>query len=63
MAEEGKRGLRIFLQYWVLIAILGGFNFYRYYSTGALFSLIVGIGCAVVFLGWIFFYLFYVRGK
>ena len=63
MAEEGKQGLRIFLQYWILIAVLGGFNFYRYATTGAKFSLIVGIGCASVFIGWVAFYFYYVRGK
>ncbi|MBI3652314.1 MAG: hypothetical protein HY231_14935 [Acidobacteria bacterium] len=63
MAEEGKLGLRIFLQYWILIAVLGGFNFYRYHLTGALFSLLVGSACAVIFVGWVAFYFFYVRGK
>ena len=63
MSGEGKQGLRIFLQYWLLIAVLGGFNFYRYFTTQATLSLIVGIGCAVIFVGWILFYLFYVRGK
>jgi hypothetical protein len=60
---EGKQGLRIFLQYWLLIAILGGFNFYQYSRTLSRFSLIVGIGCALVFIAWVLFYLLYVRGK
>jgi len=63
VSKEGKHGLRIFLQYWFLIAVLGAFNFYRYFTTRATLSLVVGIGCATVFIGWILFYLFYVRGK
>jgi hypothetical protein len=63
MSTEGKQGLRIFLQYWLLIAVLGAFNFYRYATTRATLSLVVGIGCAVVFVGWVLFYLFYVRKK
>jgi hypothetical protein len=63
MAGEGKQGLRIFLQYWLLIAVLGAFNFYRYFTTRATLSLIVGIGCATVFIGWVLFYWYYVRGK
>jgi hypothetical protein len=63
MAEEGKQALKIFLQYWLLIAVLGGFNFYRYATTRSMLSLIVGIACAAVFVGWVLFYWFYVRGK
>jgi hypothetical protein len=63
MSMEGKQGLRIFLQYWLLIAVLGAFNFYRYFTTRATLSLVVGIGCAAVFVGWVLFYLLYVRNK
>jgi hypothetical protein len=63
MAKEGKQGLRIFLQYWLLIAVLGAFNFYRFFTTRATLSLIVGIACATVFIGWVLFYFYYVRGR
>lgn len=63
MASEGRTGVRIFLQYWILIAVLGAFNFYRYATTKNLFSLIVGIICAAVFIGWVLFYYLYVRKK
>lgn len=62
MAER-DRGVKLFLQYWLLIAVLGGFNVYRYVKNGKIASLVVAIVCAVAFVGWICFYVFYVRGK
>jgi hypothetical protein len=61
--SEPERGVRIFLQYWVLIAALGGFNVYRYVTTKSTASLIVAIVCAAVFVGWVGFYFLYVRKK
>ncbi len=63
MKETAGYGLRVFLQYWVLIALLCGFNIYNYMKKGSLLSLTVAILCGVVFIGWVSFYLFYVRGK
>jgi hypothetical protein len=62
MAEQ-NRGLRIFLQYWLLIAVLGGFNTYTYIKNGNKLALAVAIVCALAFAGWLFFYLLYVRKK
>ena len=61
MGEEAKRGLTLFLEFWLLIALLGGFNFYSYFSGGSKLFLVVGIVCGVVFVGWALFYIFYVR--
>jgi hypothetical protein len=63
MDEQSKRGLRIFLQYWVLIAILATFNFYKYFTGKNILSLIIAILCTAIFVGWVLFYLYYVRGK
>lgn len=63
MSGESRAGARIFLQYWILIAALGAFNFYRYATTRSWLSLVVGILCAVVFVGWVLFYYFYVRRR
>lgn len=63
MKERAPYGLRIFLQYWVLIALLCAFNIYNYIKKGSRLSLIVAILCGVAFLGWVSFYLFYVRRK
>ncbi len=63
MNEQSKRGLRIFLQYWVLIALLGAFNLYKYFSGNSVLFLIMGIACALAFLGWALFYFYYVRGR
>ena len=62
MAER-KRGFRLFLQYWLLIAVLGGFNVYTYIKSGNKLSLAVAIVCALAFAGWLLFYIVYVRKK
>ena len=62
MGEQG-RGLRVFLQYWVLIAVLGGFNVYTYIKKGNKLSLVVAIVCGLAFAGWLLFYIVYVRKK
>ena len=61
MGDEQNRGLKIFLEFWLLIGLLGGFNFYMYHRAGATMFLIVGIVCVVGFIGWALFYLLYVR--
>jgi hypothetical protein len=62
MTSDGQnRGLKLFLEFWLLIGLLAGFNFYMYYRGGALMFLVVGIVCVVGFIGWALFYLFYVR--
>ena len=60
---EGKRELKIFLEFWLLIGLLAGFNLYSYFSGGSKMCLIVGLICVVAFVGWAFFYLFYVRRR
>ena len=60
---EQDRGLRLFLQYWLLIAVLGGFNVYTYIKRGNKLSLVVAVVCAVAFAGWLVFYVVYVRKK
>lgn len=62
MAERA-RGFRLFLQYWLLIAVLGGFNVYTYIKSGNKLSLVVAIVCALAFAGWLLFYIVYVRKK
>ena len=62
MAER-DRGLRLFLQYWLLIAVLGGFNVYTYIRSGNTLSLVVAIVCALAFAGWLLFYIVYVRKR
>jgi hypothetical protein len=62
-AEEGKRELKIFLEFWLLIGLLAGFNLYNYYRGGSKMFLVVGIICAVAMIGWALFYLFYVRRR
>ncbi len=61
MNEEEKRGLKIFLEFWLLIGLLAGFNFYTYYRAGSAMFLVVGIISIAVFIGWALFYLLYVR--
>ncbi len=61
MSEESKRGLRIFLQYWALLGVLAGFNLYLYFKRGSALSLILAVVCSCIFIGWVFFYIFYVR--
>ena len=61
MSEGGKRDLKIFLEFWLLIGLLAGFNLYNYFRGGSKLFLAVGIVCVVAFVGWALFYLFYVR--
>ena len=61
MGEEGKRGLKIFLEFWLLIGVLAGFNLYMYFGGGSKMFLVVGIISVVVFIGWAMFYVLYVR--
>ena len=62
MGEDGKQhGLKIFLEFWLLIAVLAGFNFYMYFGGRSKMFLIVGIICAAGFVGWAMFYVLYVR--
>ena len=61
MGEEGKRGLKIFLEFWLLIGALAGFNFYMYFGGGSKMFLVVGILSVIVFIGWAMFYVLYVR--
>jgi uncharacterized membrane protein len=60
---EQDRGFRLFLQYWLLIAVLGGFNVYTYIRSGNKLSLAVAIVCALAFAGWLLFYIVYARKK
>ena len=61
MGEEGKRGLKIFLEFGLLIGLLAGFNLYNYFGGGGKLFLIVGLICILGFIGWALFYLLYVR--
>ena len=61
MSEEGNRGLKLFLEMWLLIALLAGFNFYMYSDGGQKKFLVMGIGTVVAFVAFGMFYLLYVR--
>jgi hypothetical protein len=61
MDEEGKRGFKIFLEFWLLIGLLAAFNLYNYFRAGSRLFLVVGIVCVIGFIGWALFYLMYVR--
>ena len=61
MNEEGKREFKIFLEFWLLIALLAVFNFYSYFNNGSKLFLVVAIICAVGFIGWALFYFLYIR--
>ena len=63
MSEEGNRSLKIFLEFWLLIGLLAGFNLYNYFRGGAKLFLAVGIICVLAFIGWALFYLLYIRKK
>ena len=58
---EGNRELKIFLEFWLLIGLLAGFNLYSYFRGGSKMFLVVGIISVIGFIGWALFYLFYVR--
>jgi len=59
--DDGRRELKIFLEFWLLIGLLAGFNLYNYYRGGAKMFLVVGLICVAAFIGWALFYLLYVR--
>jgi hypothetical protein len=61
MSGEGKRELKIFLEFWLLIGLLAGFNLYNYYRGGSKLFLAVGLICVVAFVGWALFYILYIR--
>jgi hypothetical protein len=61
MAKEGNPGLKIFLEFGLLILLLAAFNLFNYFRGGAKLFLIVGIICIVGFIGWGLFYVVYVR--
>ena len=61
MNEDEKRGFKIFLEFWLLIGLLAGFNLYNYFRGGSKLFLAVGMVCVAGFIGWALFYLFYVR--
>ena len=61
--EEGKRELKIFLEFWLLIGLLAGFNLYSYFSGGSKMFLVVGIICVAAMIGWALFYFLYVRRR
>ena len=61
MGDQGNRGLKLFLEFWVLMALLAGFNFYMYHDRGRALFLIVGIVATVAFVGYGLFYVLYVR--
>lgn len=61
MDEIGKRGLKIFLEFWLLIGLLAAFNVYSYVRSGSKLFLGVSIVCIIAFVGWALFYVFYFR--
>ena len=61
MDEEGKRALKIFLEFWLLIGLLGAFNIYSYFHNGSKMFLVGGIICGTAFIGWALFYFLYMR--
>lgn len=63
MSEEGKRALKIFLEFWLLIGLLAAFNLFNYFRTGSKLFLVVGIICIAGFIGWALFYVLYVRKR
>lgn len=63
MSEEGKRALKIFLEFWLLIGLLAAFNLFNYFRSGSKLFLVVGIICVTGFIGWALFYLLYVRKR
>jgi hypothetical protein len=63
MSEEGNRGLKLFLEFWLLIGVLAAFNLYSNSRGGSKLFLVVGLIAVVAFIGWALFYIFYVRSK
>jgi len=63
MSEEGKRALKIFLEFWLLIGLLAAFNLYNYFRSSSKLFLVVSIVCVVGFIGWALFYFLYVRKR
>ena len=58
---EGKRELKLFLEFWLLIGLLAGFNLYSYFRGCSRMFLVVGVISVIGFIGWALFYVFYVR--
>jgi len=63
MSEEGNRGLKLFLEFWLLIGVLAAFNLYSYFRGGSKLFLVVGVIAVFAFIGWALFYIIYVRAK
>lgn len=63
MNKEDKRGLKIFAQYGLLIALLAGFNFYNYYRGVGTLALVVAMVCVAALVGWTIFYILRFRRK
>ena len=63
MSGEGDRGLRIFLQYSLFIAVIAGFNLYNYFTGGGRLFLIMGLASVAGLIGWAIFYFRYVRAE
>lgn len=63
MREEGKRGLKIFLEFGLLIGLLAGFNLYNYFRGGSKLFLAVGVICILGLIGWALFYFLYVHPR
>jgi hypothetical protein len=61
MGKEGNPGLKIFVEFGLLIVLLAAFNLYNYFHGGARLFLVVGTICILGFVGWTLFYLLYVR--
>jgi hypothetical protein len=59
MKEENRIGLRIFLQFWGLLAVLAGFNIYNYTRLHTKLSLAGAIVCVAAFISWGLAYRFY----
>ena len=59
--EQGKRGLKIFLEFSLFIVLLAAFNLYNYFSGGSKLFLGVGVVCVLALAGWALFYAVYVR--
>jgi len=61
MDDQAARGLKIFLMFWALFAALAAMNLYGYFKLGNKLSLVGGVICTLVFIGWAMFYVLYVR--
>jgi hypothetical protein len=59
--KQARLGLKIYLEFALLIVVLGGFNLYSYYKDGKRLFLIMGIVCIGALLGWTAVYFFYFK--